>query len=92
MNNGRGESGERRELYSVTLQWYSRDQSKTNTLNGNSCKMGILVKMKMGIPVKEAQPEVKLLAGCYRSSLMWKDRTNQCPEKKLHAFMGCDVI
>ena len=32
MNNGRGESGERRESHSVTLQWCSRDQSKTTTL------------------------------------------------------------
>ena len=31
--NKRGESGERRESDSVTLQWCSRDQSKTTTLN-----------------------------------------------------------
>ena len=32
MNNSRGESGERRESHSVTIQYCSRDQSKTTTL------------------------------------------------------------
>ena len=32
MNNGRGESGERRESHSVTLQWCLNDQSKTTAL------------------------------------------------------------
>ena len=34
MNNGRGESGERRESHNVTIQWCSRDQSKTTNLSG----------------------------------------------------------
>ena len=33
MNNGRGESGDRRESHSVPLQWFSRDQSMTTTLS-----------------------------------------------------------
>ena len=33
MNNDRSVSGERRESHNVTLQWCSREQSKTTTLN-----------------------------------------------------------
>ena len=32
MNNDTGENGERRKSQSVTLQWYSCDQSKTMAL------------------------------------------------------------
>ena len=35
MNNNRGVSGERRESHSVTIQWCSRDQSKTMVLTGS---------------------------------------------------------
>ena len=43
MNNGRGESGERRESHSVTIQWCSRDQSKTTALKRGICKVGYCV-------------------------------------------------
>ena len=33
MNNDTGENGERRESHRVTLQWCSRDQSKTMALS-----------------------------------------------------------
>ena len=39
MNNDKGESGERRALHSVTIQWCSRDQSLTPTLSGVDCTL-----------------------------------------------------
>ena len=39
MNNDRGLSGERRESLSVTLQWCTRGQSPTPTLNRSTGKI-----------------------------------------------------
>ena len=61
MNNDRGVGGKRRESHSVTLQWCSRDQSKTTILNAKASNLvrGKCWRAGMGLPVTPAASEAQ---------------------------------